>query len=83
MEVNYLFHLILYNLGFLVYMAGSRIFHADSKTYGGWTHVVNIVTIGSSKYLLDGGMGPNGPTYPMVLRDGEVVSQVSMIKVQL
>jgi N-acetyltransferase len=80
MEVNYLFHLILHNLGFDVYMAGSRIFLPTSKTYGGWTHVVNVVTVDSLRYLLDGGMGPNGPTFPMPLHDGKVVTQVSNIR---
>lgn len=79
MEANYLFHLILYNLGFDVYMAGARIFHPETNTYGGWTHVVNLVSIGSSKYLLDGGMGPNGPNRPVPLNDGEVVTQVSRV----
>ncbi|KUJ11790.1 cysteine proteinase [Mollisia scopiformis] len=82
-EVNYLFHLILYNLGFSVYMAGSRIFHPDTKTYGGWTHVVNIVTIGTSKCLLDGGMGPNGPHCAMPLQDGEVIAQISPAQMRL
>lgn len=39
MEVNYFFHLILYSLGFVVYMSGSRIYHQHTGFYGGWTHV--------------------------------------------
>lgn len=83
MEANYFFHLILWNLGFDCYLAGSRIFHTDERRYGGWTHVVNIARIGSIKYLLDGGMGPNGPSRPLELVDGAVVDQVAPAQMML
>ncbi|KAF2096255.1 cysteine proteinase [Rhizodiscina lignyota] len=83
MEANYFFHLILYNLGFDVYMAGSRIYHADTGRYGGWTHVVNIVTLGDKKYLLDGGMGPNGPHCPVPLEPGVTLTQVDPGRMRL
>lgn len=82
-EANYFFHLILFNLGFDAYMAGSRIYHADTKLYGGWTHVVNIVTVGGKKYLLDGGMGPNGPHRIMQVQTGVTVPQVSPAQMRL
>jgi arylamine N-acetyltransferase len=75
-EVNTFFFTVLYSLGFDVYMAGSRIYSPKTKKYGGWTHVINLVTINGTKYLLDGGYGGNGPCRPIPLRDGNVVSHV-------
>ena len=57
MEANFFFHTVLLSLGFDVYMCGSRIYKPAKKGYGGWTHVVNLVTIAGVKYLLDGGFG--------------------------
>ena len=57
MEANFFFHTVLLSLGFDVYMCGSRIYKPAKKGYGGWTHVVNLVTIAGIKYLLDGGFG--------------------------
>ena len=76
MEANYFFHLVLFSLGFDVYMAGSRIYHPDTVRYGGWSHCVNIVTIAGVKYLLDGGFGGNGPSRPVPLQHGEVLTQI-------
>lgn len=81
MEVNYFYHLILYGLGFDVYMAGSRIFKVDH--YGGWTHVVNIVTIGNVRYLLDGGFGGQGPPRPLKLECGPVSAQIAPAQMRL
>lgn len=76
MEVNFFFHHVLVSLGFDVYMAGARIYSPPKRKYGGWTHVVNVVTMAGKKYLLDGGMGPNGPDHPMPMVDGAVVEQI-------
>lgn len=43
MENNYFFHLILVALKFDAYIVGSRIYHPDTKRFGGWTHCVNLV----------------------------------------
>lgn len=77
MEVNFFFHLILYSLGFTVYMAGSRIYRPPTGLYGGWTHVVNLVTIGGKRYLLDGGFGPQGPPQALPLEPGLASTQIS------
>lgn len=77
MQVNYFYHLVLYSLNFDVYMAGSRIYHSDAKKYGGWTHVVNIIRIGKTRYLADGGFGGQGPTYPLPLAIGVSRIQIS------
>lgn len=81
MEANYFYHLILYSLGFDVYMAGSRIYKVDH--YGGWTHVVNIVTVGGERYLLDGGFGGQGPPRPMRLEHGKVEAQIAPAEMRL
>lgn len=81
MEVNYFYHLILYSLGFDVYMAGSRIYNGDH--YGGWTHVINIVTIGDVRYLLDGGFGGQGPPRPIKLEQGSVSQQIAPAQLKL
>lgn len=77
MEANYFIHLILHSLRFDAYMAGSRIFRSPEAGYGGWTHVVNIVTIAGVRYLLDGGFGSPGPTHPIPLIPGAVRPQIS------
>jgi arylamine N-acetyltransferase len=75
MEANYFHHLVLFSLGFKVMMAGSRIHRGDGM-YGGWTHVVNLLTIAGKRYLLDGGFGPQGPSRPLLLEDGVVRTQI-------
>ena len=56
MEANSFFHLILVALKFDAYIVGSRIYNPGTKSYTGFTHCVNIVTISGIKYLLDGGL---------------------------
>ncbi|CAK1365155.1 unnamed protein product [Cercospora beticola] len=83
MEANLFFHHILLSLKFDVYMCGSRIFHAKPQTYGGFTHVVNLVTIAGTKYLLDGGFGAQGPSRPMPLHHREVLTQIYPAQMRL
>ncbi|KAK5707667.1 hypothetical protein LTR97_000205 [Elasticomyces elasticus] len=75
MEANHFFHTVLFSLGFTCYMAGARI-HRGEDLYGGWTHVVNLVTIAGVKYLLDGGFGPQGPSRPLPVTAGESQTQI-------
>lgn len=77
MQVNYFHHLILHSLGFKVHMSGSRIWHADQNRYGGWTHVVNLITIAGKRYMVDGGFGSQGPSAPIVLEEGAERTQVA------
>ena len=77
MQVNYFFHLVLFSLGYDVYMSGSRIYHDDTKKYGGWTHVLNLISIGVKRYMVDGGFGPQGPVAPVLLEPGLEVPQIS------
>lgn len=77
MEANHFFHTILLSLGFDAYMAGARIHSPATGSYGGWTHVVNIVTVGEQRYLLDGGFGANGPSKPLLLKHDQPEVQVN------
>jgi arylamine N-acetyltransferase len=82
-EVNTFFFTILYTLGFDVYMGGSRIYSPKTQQYGGWTHVINLVTIDGAKYILDGGYGGNGPCRPIPLIHGNIVRQVEPAQMRL
>ncbi|KAM0705444.1 hypothetical protein Q7P35_008234 [Cladosporium inversicolor] len=68
MEVNFFQHILLTSIGFDSYIVGSRTCH--NGVYGGWTHCVNIVRIAETKYMLDGGYGSRGPSYPIPLQHG-------------
>ncbi|KAK3068564.1 hypothetical protein LTR53_013764 [Teratosphaeriaceae sp. CCFEE 6253] len=82
MEANHFFHTVLLSLGFDVYMAGSRI-HRAAGTYGGWTHVVNLVRIAGTRYLLDGGFGPQGPSRPLPVIAGETQIQIAPVQMRV
>src|ERR1700712_1754723 len=40
--------------------------------YGGWSHMVNLITIRGEIYMVDVGFGSGGPKHPMSLRDGGI-----------
>lgn len=82
-EVNTFFFTVLYSLGFDVYMGGSRIYSPKLKRYGGWTHVINLVTINGGKYMLDGGYGGNGPCRPVAVEHGKIVDHVKPAQMRL
>ncbi|KAI5859864.1 arylamine N-acetyltransferase 3 [Durotheca rogersii] len=67
MEANTLFHTVLLSLGYKVFMAGARVYTPEHERYGGFSHCVNIATIGDQRYMLDVGFGGNGPTGPIPL----------------
>ncbi|KAK4551889.1 hypothetical protein LTR86_010790 [Recurvomyces mirabilis] len=83
MEVNLFFHHILLTLGYDVYLVGARVYKAATKTYGGWTHVVNLATIAEKKYMLDGGFGGNGPTGPVLLAHNAAAPQIAPSEMRL
>ncbi|KAJ9622146.1 hypothetical protein H2204_011653 [Knufia peltigerae] len=77
LEVNTFFALVLRGLGYEVISVGGRVSNQikpDNKDthveYGGWTHMVNIVTVEGQRYAVDCAFGNNGPTRPVPLRDG-------------
>jgi arylamine N-acetyltransferase len=65
MENNRLFGTLLNSLGFTLYSGGARVFGDGAWT--GWSHMVNLVTIGEKKYHVDVGFCADGPTIPMPL----------------
>ncbi|KAI1398162.1 arylamine N-acetyltransferase 3 [Hypoxylon fuscum] len=67
MEVNSLFHTVLLSIGYDVFMTGARVYEKETGKYGGFSHCVNIVIIGSQRYMVDVGFGANGPTRPLRL----------------
>lgn len=82
MENNALFGTLLYSLGFNIYSAGARVNNGGVLT--GWSHMVNLVTIGESKYKVDVGFGPNGSIMPMPLdRSGTVKEHIKPAEVRL
>lgn len=83
MEANHFFHTVLLSLGYAVYMGGARIHSPATGSYGGWTHVVNIVILGGTRYLLDGGYGANGPSRPLALEAGVAATQVDPAEMRL
>ncbi|KAF3034576.1 N-terminal acetyltransferase [Didymella heteroderae] len=73
MENNALFGTLLFTLGFTIYSAGARV--NNGGVFTGWSHMVNIVTIGETKYHIDVGFGGNGPTVPMPLDRSDLVRE--------
>ncbi|KAL8726830.1 MAG: hypothetical protein Q9166_006446 [cf. Caloplaca sp. 2 TL-2023] len=87
MENNALFGTVLRTLGYEVTSVGARI--CDSVTggeglsYGGWSHMVNIITIAETKYMVDVGFGGNGATGPLILEEGRVHERVAPSEMRL
>jgi arylamine N-acetyltransferase len=82
MENNRLFGTLLNSVGFALYSGGCRVF-ADG-TWTGWSHMVNIITIGDSKYHVDVGFGADGPVVPMPLeRSGTVQKHIKPASARL
>ncbi|KAK0628746.1 hypothetical protein B0T17DRAFT_573861 [Bombardia bombarda] len=65
MEVNTLFGTVLRSLGFTLFSAGARV--KNQSGYQGWNHMVNIVTVSSTRYLVDVGFGADTPPQPVPL----------------
>ena len=77
MEANSLLHTLLYSLGFNCYIAAGRVWIGPQQKWTGWTHLVNLVTIGGVKYLCDVGFGSNEPIVPVPLQVDEIVQQIT------
>ncbi|KAF2267524.1 arylamine N-acetyltransferase 1 [Lojkania enalia] len=73
MENNTLFGTLLRSIGFKIFTAGARVF--DGRSWTGWSHMVNIVTIGDSRYHVDVGFGANGPIKPLKLDQSGTLEQ--------
>lgn len=82
MENNRLFGTLLNSLGFTLYSGGCRCFGDD--TWTGWSHMVNFVTIGDTKYHVDVGFGADGPVVPMPLeRSGTIQRHIKPASARL
>ena len=82
MENNRLFGTLLNSLGFTLYSGGCRVFGDGAWT--GWSHMVNLVTIGDIKYHVDVGFGADGPIVPMPLeRSGTVHKHIKPASARL
>jgi arylamine N-acetyltransferase len=76
MENNCLFGTLLLTLRFTIYSGGARV--GVTGLWTGWSHMVNLVTIGDTKYHVDVGFGSDGPIVPMPLdRSGSVQPHIS------
>ncbi|CAJ2509633.1 Uu.00g146590.m01.CDS01 [Anthostomella pinea] len=82
MEANSLFHTVLLSLGFAVYVAGAQVYEPSEGIYG-FSHCVNIVTIGGVRYIVDVGFGANGPVGPVPLEAGLEHAHVEPARVRL
>ncbi len=74
---NGFFGTVMRSLGYNVLSGGARVAKAANggpkDVFGGWDHMVNIVTVEGKKYLVDAGFGGNGPTEPVELVDGKEI----------
>ncbi|KAF2434619.1 arylamine N-acetyltransferase 1 [Tothia fuscella] len=57
MELNTLFNTLLRSINFTLYATGCRVH--DGRDFNGWDHMINIVTIADSRYIVDVGFGSN------------------------
>jgi arylamine N-acetyltransferase len=82
MENNAFFATVLRALGYNLYTTGARVSNAldkgnkDPGGYGGWSHMLIIVTVCGRKYMVDVGFGASGAIQPVLLEVGEIVQNV-------
>ncbi|KAF2846245.1 cysteine proteinase [Plenodomus tracheiphilus IPT5] len=87
-QLSLLFNHVLRALGFTAYLAPVRIrLRANGVPvgeYGGWRHVVNIITFaGDERYVVDVGFGGDGMTKPLRLVEGQAQGNLGMQEVRL
>ena len=75
MELNALFGQMLRSLGYTVLNVGGRV--AGPNGYTGWSHMVNLVTVDGTRYVVDVGFGSHQAMKPVPLRDGYEFTQIS------
>ncbi|KAK5109862.1 hypothetical protein LTR62_006469 [Meristemomyces frigidus] len=77
-ENNVFLGTVLRSLGFQVMTVGARLNSQNDDTeaesgrgtFGGWSHIVNLVAIRGEVFVADVGFGSGGPTRPVALKDG-------------
>ncbi|KAK6381211.1 hypothetical protein LTR81_027594 [Elasticomyces elasticus] len=81
LENNVFLGTVLRSLGFDVTSVGARINrmgkggvgNEDRMTcFGGWTHMINLVTMRDEVFVVDVRFGPGGPARPLKLIDGKI-----------
>lgn len=93
MEQNCLLATVLRSLGYEVRNGGGRVARAMSPypdvrrnqaaTYDGWNHMLNLVRLDETWYVVDVGMGTMGPNLPLPLRDGFETTSIAPRLVRL
>ncbi|TEA12877.1 Arylamine N-acetyltransferase 2 [Colletotrichum sidae] len=66
MELNAMFGSVLRSLGFTVLSVGGKI--KGDERFGGWSHMLNLVTIDGQKYMVDVGFGKGAAMIPVPLK---------------
>ncbi|OAX78190.1 hypothetical protein ACJ72_07507 [Emergomyces africanus] len=90
LENTGLLAIVIRSLGYQFYTAAGRVSQgydspASAGQFYGWGHMILVVTIEGTKYTVDVGFGPNGPTRPLLLEEDQPVTsfapaQMRMIK---
>ncbi|KAI5777483.1 hypothetical protein EDC01DRAFT_398094 [Geopyxis carbonaria] len=73
MEVNGFFSTVLRSLGFDIWTTGAKVANQVNNRgegFGGWDHMVSIVTTKDKRWLVDVGFGGGGPVSPIILQTG-------------
>lgn len=83
MEANLFYHMVLWSLGYKVYMAGARVCDRSTGLFGGLSHLVNVVLVDEQKYMLDWGFGSQGPTHALPLLHDQAMQQVGAAQMRL
>ncbi|KAK2057139.1 N-acetyltransferase [Colletotrichum caudatum] len=65
MELNALFGAVLKGLGFDLISVGGKVKEEDR--FGGWAHMLNLVTVDGQRYMVDVGFGKGAATVPVPL----------------
>ncbi|WEW60780.1 hypothetical protein PRK78_006268 [Emydomyces testavorans] len=76
------FAIVLRTMGFSFYTSAARVSKefetgADTGQYTGWSHMIIVVTVGESKYVVDVGFGPKGATRPLLLKHGATSMRIA------
>ncbi|PGH08501.1 hypothetical protein AJ79_05991 [Helicocarpus griseus UAMH5409] len=88
MEATNLLAIAIRSLGYQVYTTGGRVSNSFSgpnptRDFGGWAHMLLLVTIEGKKFMLDVGFGPNGPTRPVPLEDDKPTTSIAPAQMRL
>ncbi|KAJ5109001.1 hypothetical protein N7456_005676 [Penicillium angulare] len=88
MENSGLFFIVLRSLGFHVYATGGRVSRSaatgvDDGRYMSLGHMILIVIIDGSKYMIDVGFGNNCATAPLPLKEGAVATNIAPSEMRL